>query len=90
MFKLLSVTKKTLFIIPLTVAMLFAQTVDAKLYKYRDERGTVRYSENPPANVEATPATPSEIVNNIQSKDLCAVPDKTADLPDKSTDIKKN
>ncbi|MEE9331573.1 MAG: DUF4124 domain-containing protein, partial [Methylophilaceae bacterium] len=74
MFKLSDFTQRTLFIIPIATALLFTQTSTAQVYKYQDGRGVVRYSENPPANVKATKATPSEIVNSLQPKRLCATP----------------
>lgn len=49
----------------------------AELYKWRDDSGVVRYSENPPV-ANAVKASPSEIVNSIQAKDLCAKPTKVS------------
>ncbi len=73
MFKLSVETHKFLFIIPITASLLASQAADAKVYKWRDARGVVQYSDNPPVK-NAELATPSEVLNSIQAKDLCSAP----------------
>lgn len=61
-----------LLTIPSFAVLLTCNSVDAQVYKWRDSKGVVQYSDKPP--VEGfTKATRNEIVNALQKKDLCAV-----------------
>jgi len=85
MFKISRFTKQSLFVIPLATALLFSQASSAQVYKWRDARGVMQYSENPPV-ANATKATASELVNYFQKKDVCSLPEddakQTANLSD--------
>ena len=60
----------TLSAVSLVIA---SQSAQAEIYKWRDTAGRVKYSDRPP--VEGfTKASPQEIINALQAKDLCAVP----------------
>ncbi len=61
-----------LLTIPSFAVLLTCNSVDAQVYKWRDSRGIIQYSDKPP--VEGfSKATRNEIVNALQKKDLCAV-----------------
>ena len=60
-----------LLTIPLLV-ILSSNVANAEIYKWRDNRGVTQYSDRPPVSGFAK-ATRSEIVNALQTKDLCAV-----------------
>ena len=62
-----------------TVALLLASNLaTADIYKWRNNRGVIQYSDKPPVS-GFTKASQHEIVNSLQSKDMCAEPNaKTA------------
>ena len=45
----------------------------ADVYKWRNARGVIQYSDRPPT-VSFTKATRNEIINALQSKDVCTLP----------------
>ena len=53
--------------------MLVSSYAYADIYKWRNARGVMQYSDKPPL-VSFTKATRSEIINALQSKDVCTVP----------------
>ncbi|HPV44023.1 MAG TPA: DUF4124 domain-containing protein, partial [Methylotenera sp.] len=48
-----------------------SSAAQAEVYKWRDARGVVQYSDKPPAS-GFTKASQSEIVNALQKKELCS------------------
>ena len=62
-----------LLTIPSVAVLLTCNSVDAQVYKWRDSRGVVQYSDKPPV-AGFTKATRNEIVNALQKKELCADP----------------
>lgn len=56
-----------------TILVLFSTNSVAEVYKWRNARGVVQYSDRPPL-ASFTKATRNEIVNALQSKDVCNLP----------------
>ena len=57
-----------------TVALLLASNLaTADIYKWRNNRGVIQYSDKPPVS-GFTKASQHEIVNSLQLKDMCAEP----------------
>ena len=57
-----------------TVALLLASNLaTADIYKWRNNRGVIQYSDKPPVS-GFTKASQHEIVNSLQSKDMCIEP----------------
>ena len=57
-----------------TVALLLASNLaTADIYKWRNNRGVIQYSDKPPVS-GFTKASQHEIVNSLQSKDMCTEP----------------
>lgn len=70
--------KRTANITLLTLAIgatLPMSDANAEIYKWRDNRGVVQYSDKPPVT-NYSKATQHEILNALQQKELCAVPSK--------------
>ena len=79
-----------LLTIPSVAVLLTCNTVDAQVYKWRDNRGVIQYSDKPPV-AGFTKASRNEIVNALQKKDLCAEPTaKTAALASATKKISAN
>ena len=57
--------------------VLVSNLADAEIYKWRDHMGRTQYSDKPPVQT-FTKIVKSEIVNAMQSKELCALPTSTA------------
>ncbi len=76
MFKLSTVTHKSLFIIPFTTVLLISSNANAEVYKWRDSKGIMQYSDNPPTDKKVKKASADDIVNSIQKKDLCVIPEQ--------------
>jgi Domain of unknown function (DUF1996)/Domain of unknown function (DUF4124) len=58
----------------LTISLMLASSLaNADIYKWRNNRGVIQYSDKPPV-AGFTKATQHEIVNSLQSKDLCVEP----------------
>jgi Domain of unknown function (DUF1996)/Domain of unknown function (DUF4124) len=55
------------------VLALFSTDSAAEIYKWRNARGVVQYSDRPPL-ASFTKATRSEIINALQLKDVCNLP----------------
>ncbi len=72
---LLNRKQKLLLIMPVAAMLLPIPSAVAQIYKWRDNRGVMQYSDKPPVT-NAAKATPAELVNSLQAKDLCAVPTK--------------
>lgn len=62
----------TLLIATMSI-LLFSSLASAEIYKWRNNRGVIQYSDKPPV-AGFTKADRHEIVNSLQSKDLCAEP----------------
>ena len=60
-----------------SVLVLFCTNSIAEVYKWRNTRGVVQYSDKPPL-ASFTKATRNEIVNALQSKDVCVLPANNA------------
>ena len=60
-----------------SVLTLFCTNSFAEVYKWRNTRGVVQYSDKPPL-ASFTKATRNEIVNALQSKDVCVLPANNA------------
>ena len=60
-----------------SVLTLFCTNSFAEVYKWRNTRGVVQYSDRPPL-AGFTKATRNEIVNALQSKDVCVLPGNNA------------
>ena len=69
---LLNRKQKLLLIMPVAAMLLPIPSAVAQIYKWRDNRGVMQYSDKPPVT-NAAKATPAELVNSLQAKDLCAV-----------------
>lgn len=77
MFSLSKLTQKSLFLIPIASALLAnSELSTAQIYKWRDDMGRMQYSDMPPVNTNAKKATPNEVINFLQQKDLCTIPQK--------------
>lgn len=55
------------------ILVLFSSSSVAEVYKWRNARGVVQYSDRPPLT-GFTKATRNEVVNALQSKDVCNLP----------------
>ena len=60
-----------------SILVLFCTNSFAEVYKWRNARGVVQYSDRPPL-AGFTKATRNEIVNALQSKDVCVLPANNA------------
>ena len=60
-----------------SVLVLFCTNSFAEVYKWRNTRGVVQYSDKPPLT-GFTKATRNDIVNALQSKDVCVLPGNNA------------
>ncbi len=60
-----------------SVLALFCTNSFAEVYKWRNTRGVVQYSDRPPL-AGFTKATRNDIVNALQSKDVCVLPGNNA------------
>jgi Domain of unknown function (DUF1996)/Domain of unknown function (DUF4124) len=60
-----------LLTIPSISMLLIGNSVNAEVYKWRDSRGIVQYSDKPPIG-GFTKTTKNEIVNALQKSDLCS------------------
>ncbi len=73
MFKLIfSQSKYIAFAVAST--LLVSSNAHADVYKWCNASGVMQYSDKPPM-VSFTKATRSAIINALQSKDVCTVPD---------------
>ncbi len=60
------------------ILVVFSTNTCAEIYKWRDARGVTKYSDIPP-QFAFTKATRNEIINALQAKDICVLPNtKTA------------
>ncbi len=71
MLKSISAIKLLLLTLPIITFVFSSTTTYAEIYKWRDNRGVIQYSDKPPAS-DFTKASRSEIVNSLQKKDVCA------------------
>jgi Domain of unknown function (DUF1996)/Domain of unknown function (DUF4124) len=55
------------------ISLIGSNTAHSEIYKWRDNRGVIQYSDKPPAS-GFTKANRHELVNGLQVKDLCAEP----------------
>ncbi len=63
--------KALLITIPL-LTLMASDFANAEIYKWRDNRGVTQYSDRPPV-ASFSKLTPNEMVNALQTKDLCTV-----------------
>lgn len=56
--------------VPLFALLAASYPAHAEIYKWRDNRGVIQYSDRPPVE-NFTKATSNEMVNALQTKDLC-------------------
>jgi hypothetical protein len=56
-----------------TAMLLASGLTNAEIYKWRNNRGVIQYSDKPPV-AGFTKANRHELVNSLQAKDLCAEP----------------
>ncbi len=70
MIKLNFHSQNLLIALPMTVLVLSSTTAFAEVYKWSNARGVTQYS-NSRAVSTATPASPNELVNALQKKDVC-------------------
>ncbi|OQW70147.1 MAG: hypothetical protein BVN34_02360 [Proteobacteria bacterium ST_bin12] len=61
-----------LITLPLLTLIAASYPANAEIYKWRDNRGVTQYSDRPPAS-NFTKVTRNELVNALQTKDLCTV-----------------
>ena len=66
----LSFRSQGLIILPLTVFIFSSSNAFAEVYKWTNARGVTQYSTSRSVS-NATQATPNEIVNALQTKDVC-------------------
>lgn len=64
--------QQTLLITIPLLTLVASNPADAEIYKWRDNRGVIQYSDRPPVS-SFSKTTPNEVVNSLQAKDLCAV-----------------
>lgn len=64
-------TNALLISMPL-LALLASSNTYAEIYKWRDNRGVTQYSDRPPVS-SFSKLTSNELVNSLQTKDLCTV-----------------
>ncbi len=58
--------------LPLLALIASSHQANAEIYKWRDDRGVTQYSDRPPVS-SFTKVTRNEMVNALQTKDLCTV-----------------
>ncbi|MES2501252.1 MAG: DUF1996 domain-containing protein [Pseudomonadota bacterium] len=58
--------------LPLFALIAASYSAHAEIYKWRDNRGVIQYSDRPPVT-NFTKVTRNEMVNALQTKDLCTV-----------------
>lgn len=58
--------------VPLITLIAASHQAHAEIYKWRDNRGVIQYSDSPPVS-NYTKVTRNEMVNALQTKDLCTV-----------------
>lgn len=68
----LTIRPKTLLITIPLLTLLASSQANAEIYKWRDNRGVTQYSDRPPVD-SFSKLTPNEVVNSLQTKDLCTV-----------------
>lgn len=61
-----------LITLPLLTLMATSHQAQAEIYKWRDNRGVIQYSDRPPV-AAFTKITRNEMINALQTKDLCTV-----------------
>lgn len=61
-----------LITLPLLTLIAASYPANAEIYKWRDNRGVTQYSDRPPVS-NFTKVTRNELVNALQTKDLCTV-----------------
>ncbi len=61
-----------LITLPLLALLATSHQANAEIYKWRDNRGVTQYSDRPPAS-SFKKVTRNEMVNALQTKDLCTV-----------------
>ena len=71
-------TKKVLVFTLLAIA-LASNSVFANVYKWRDSTGRTQYSDTPPATSYSI-VKRSELINALQSKDVCTIPNTKSKL----------
>ena len=62
-------TQALLMTMPL-LTLIASSNTHAEIYKWRDNRGVTQYSDRPPVS-SFSKLTPNELVNSLQTKDLC-------------------
>ncbi len=72
MFKSDFFSSKCMALALMSLALVTSNTY-ADVYKWRNARGVMQYSDRPPT-VSFTKATRNEIINALQSKDVCTLP----------------
>ena len=65
-------TPALILTVPLFALIAVSYPAHAEIYKWRDNRGVIQYSDRPPVE-SFTKVTRNEMVNALQTKDLCAV-----------------
>jgi Domain of unknown function (DUF1996)/Domain of unknown function (DUF4124) len=76
--------KTTLLLAVLAAITTFVSVnADAQIYKWRDQRGIIQYSDKPPAAAlsNIVQATRAEIINALQKKDVCTLASPSAIAP---------
>jgi len=68
----LTIRPKTLLITIPLLTLLASSQANAEIYKWRDNRGVTQYSDRPPVD-SFSKLTPNEVVNSLQTKDLCTI-----------------
>lgn len=84
MFKLVNGSQVFNLTIASAIFLLSSNIAQAEIYKWRNDRGVIQYSDKPPV-MGFTKADRNEVVNALQVKELCAAPDAIAALPVKTT-----
>ena len=65
-------TPALILTVPLFALIAVSYPAHAEIYKWRDSRGVIQYSDRPPVE-NFTKVTRNEMVNALQTKDLCTV-----------------
>ena len=65
-------TPALILTVPLFALIAVSYPAHAEIYKWRDSRGVIQYSDRPPVE-SFTKVTRNEMVNALQTKDLCTV-----------------
>ena len=68
-------TQALLLTMPL-LTLIASHHAHAEIYKWRDNRGVTQYSDRPPVSTFSK-LTPNELVNSLQTKDLCSAGKKS-------------